>query len=76
MLCLTCLNWMPRAQNNRLSLSTGSLNFVSVHYKPGRGSYCEGFVVLYRASGVDSITDYNGFAPRCSREVDRVKGCI
>ncbi len=28
--------------------------------------------MLYRASGVDSITDYNGFSPCCSREVDRV----
>ncbi len=29
--------------------------------------------MLYRAaSSVDSITDYNGFSPRRSREVDRV----
>ncbi len=28
--------------------------------------------MLYRASGVDSITDYNGFSPRCLRELDRV----
>ncbi len=28
--------------------------------------------MLYRASGVDSITDYNGFSPCHSREVDRV----
>ncbi len=27
-------------------------------------SYCA-------TSTVDSITDYNGFSPRCSREVDR-----
>ncbi len=26
----------------------------------------------YRASGVDSITDYNGFSSHRSREVDRV----
>ncbi len=25
---------------------------------------------------LDSITDYNGFSPRRSREVDRVTGCI
>ncbi len=34
------------------------------------------FIVLYRASGVDRITDYNGFSPRRSREVDRVTGCM
>ncbi len=28
--------------------------------------------MLYRASGVDSITDYNGFSPLRSLEVDRV----
>ncbi len=28
--------------------------------------------MLYRASGVDSITDYNGFLPCRSREGDRV----
>ncbi len=28
--------------------------------------------MLYRASGVDSITDYNGFLHCRSREVDRV----
>ncbi len=28
--------------------------------------------MLYRASGVDSITDYNGFSQCRSREVDRV----
>ncbi len=28
--------------------------------------------MMYHASGVDSITDYNGFSPRCSREVDGV----
>ncbi len=28
--------------------------------------------MLYRASGVDSITDYNGFSPRHSCEVDPV----
>ncbi len=29
------------------------------------------FVILYRASFVDSITDYDGFSPRRSCEVDR-----
>ncbi len=58
------------------SLSTGHLNFVSVHHKYYEAVYGEGFVVLYRASGVDSITDYNGFSLHCSREVDRVTGCI
>ncbi len=28
--------------------------------------------MLYRAASVDSITDYNEFSPRRSREVDRV----
>ncbi len=28
--------------------------------------------MLYCTSGVDSITDYNGFSPHRSREVDRV----
>ncbi len=32
--------------------------------------------MVYRASGVDSITDYNGFSPLRSLEVDRVTGCI
>ncbi len=32
--------------------------------------------MLYRASGVDGITDYNGFSPRRSCEVDGVTGCI
>ncbi len=32
--------------------------------------------MLYGASGVDSITDYNGFSPPRSRDVDRVTGCI
>ncbi len=30
----------------------------------------------YRASFVDSITDYDGFSPRRSCDVDRVTGCI
>ncbi len=76
MLCLNVSKLNAASQHNRLSLSTGHLIFVSVHHNQDEAVYCEGFVVLYRASGVDSITDYNGFVPHCSREVDRVKGCI
>ncbi len=64
------------SQHNRLSLSTGHLNFVSVHHKKDEAVYSEGFVVLYHTSGVDSITDCNGFSSRRSREVDRVTGRI
>ncbi len=57
------------SQHNRFY--TRHFNFVSVHNKQDEEVYCEGFVVSYRAaSTVDSITDYNGFSPRCSREVD------
>ncbi len=58
------------------SLFTGHFNFVSVRHKLDEAVYCEGFVVSYRASGVDGITDYNGFSPCRSCEVDRVTGCI
>ncbi len=61
---------------HRLSLSTGLLNFVSVRHKWDEAVYCEGFVVLYHASGVDGISDYEVFSQCCSREVDRVTGCI
>ncbi len=68
----TCLHLTPR-RNNRLSLSTGHLNFVSVRHKWDETVYCEGFVVSYHAAfNVGSITDYNGFSQRRSREVDRV----
>ncbi len=32
--------------------------------------------MVYHSSGVDSITDYNGFSLRRLREVDRVTVCI
>ncbi len=54
------------SQDNRFSLFTGHLNFVSVRHKLDGAVYCEGFVILYRASFVDSITDYDGFSPRRS----------
>ncbi len=61
------------SQHDRLSLSTGHLNFVSVRHKLDEAVYCEGFFVSYCAtSSLDSITDYNGFSPRRSCEVDRV----
>ncbi len=64
-----CLN-RTLCRNNRLSPSTGHLNFVSVRHKWDEAVYCEGFVVLYcAASSVDSITDYNEFSPCRSREV-------
>ncbi len=51
--CLVAEQWTvskPDAvsQHNRLSLSTGHLNFVSVRHKEDEAVYCEGFVVLSR----------------------------
>ncbi len=53
-LCMKC------AIQINLPCLTGHLNVVSVHHKYDEAVYCEGFVVLYHASGLDSITDYNG----------------
>ncbi len=71
--CLVAEQWTvykpdAASQHNRLSPSTGHLNFVSVCHKEDEAVYCEGFVMLYRAaSSVDSITDYNEFSPSRSR---------
>ncbi len=59
------------SQHNRLSLSTGHLNFVSARHKKDEAVNCEGFLVSSRAaSSVDSITDLMG-----SRRAARVSYC-